>query len=692
MRTLAALFVIIALSISFAPAAAQTSAVTVTLLREPDMLTVYVQSDQRASLLDFRFQYLDDYEREILLALRDYDAFREAAADVRGGCFVLRTVNTDVPIPQECAALGHSKVFVQEVGEAGLFWFDTTFNLARPLVILDANGSVGVCPADNPRCELAFPYAPFGEPPPPPPLFDAADIENHEILVLITDFEQISGSPLQPHLEWERVLDSAIAESGVNARAERVPQIIRSHEEARTLSEQYGATLVIWGYVGGAVVNSQYTITPRWSQIRELPGETEVIGSLDDLNMFVSPGGDVEYVLAYVMAQLAYFANDDAGALPLIENALALAPAGREVEMGVGALYFFRGHVRLILGAPPEETFSDLNQAVAMGYQHPKVYQSRAWAYEALGDLDLALADVDTAISLAPSDPVSYAIRGSLLVRASEYAEALEAFDTAITLDPTQWVYYIMRGALISATGDYDAALADFNQAVTLAPDQALPYTSRGTLLAALGDFGDALDDLNQAIALDAAQSEAYSTRALITAMQGEYESAIEDLDVAIQLNPDDAAYYQSRALIYAYMGETDLAIRDYDQAIALNPSDADAYANRGDAYLAIGNYARALADYDQALLLNPDQLFALEARANLHTDLGDYRAAVADFEHITEIDPENIQAYAQLARINTAVHRCQAAVDALRRYLELAGSSAEPEIEDAYRQECGGL
>jgi len=672
------------------PAAAQGSLVPITLLREPDMLTVYVQADQRASLLDLRFQYLDEQDREILLSLRDYEAFREASADVGAACFVLRTVETDTPIPQECVGLGRSNVFVQEIGEAGLFWFDVLFNLARPLVLLDANGAIGVCPAENPRCELGFPYSPVGEPPPPPLLFDPADIDQREILVLITEFEQISGNPLQPHLEWERVLDDAIMETGVHARAELMPQIVRSHEEARTLADQYGATLVIWGYVGAAVVNSQYTVTPRWSQIRELPGETEIVGSLDDLNLFVSPGGDVAYVFMFVMAQLTYFTDDNAGALSLIDQAIALAPPGREAEMGAGALYFFRGHVQVILGVSSEITLPDYDRAIELGYQRPLVYQGRAWRYSDLGDHERAIADIDYAIALDPTNALSYMTRGALYARQNDYEHALVDSNQAIALDPNTAAYYLQRGTLYLNMGDNEHALTDLNYAIELDSSNPFFFIARGTHFLSMREYARALTDLDQAIALDPANAIAYNARALLYGVTGDFENALADFDQAIALDPTQANFFQGRAILYGILNQQELAIFDLDEAIALAPTDGDIYSDRGDVYKLLGNYARALADFNQAIALDPTDLSAFEGRALIFLEQENYRAAYDDFTRVTELDPQHVMAYHWLTYINANAHRCQAAVEALRRYVELAGDAADPSLETFYREECG--
>lgn len=755
MRRLFLLIVIAALVI---PAAAQAPVVRLALLREPEMLTVIVQASEPVSVLDLRFEYVNEYDFEILQALRDYEQFRAAAANVTQACFVLRAHDTETPIPQECLSMARADLHVQELGEAGIFWFDTRINLQRPLTVLNTTSVISVCPAENPRCEFDYPYAPPGEAPAPPLLFDAADLENREILVLIADFEQMSGSLLEPHLEWERVLNNAIAETGVNGRAERIPTIIRSHEEAREAAGWYDATLVIWGYVGAAVVSSSYTVTPRWSRIEEQPSETEVIGTLDELSLFVSPGGDAKYIFDFVVAQLAYFADDYAAALEMIDRAIELAPLEREEEMGLGALYFYRGYTQDRLGASPEIVIDDYTRAVTLGVRLASAYNNRGTAYYALGDYDSAMLDYDQAIVLDPGDATPYNNRALIHIEAGDYERAFEDYDQAIALDPTYSTAYDNRGVAYVQSGEYAQAIADFDQAITFDPDYVSAYNNRGGVYEQQGDYDQAMADYDQAIALDPTLAEAFNNRGRLHYLMGEYRRALNDFDQAIML---DSAYlnaynlrgstyyalgdlkqaiedfgrvialdplfadgYNNRGLAYADLGEYELAFDDYDQALALDPMSLIAYYNRGNAYYGIGAYELAIADfdqviaidpahqwtyvnrglayyflgnfyrailnYDQALELNPMDSTAYNNRGWAYYFSNDFRAAYNDFARAADIDPNDANAYSGLVLANAAARRCTDAADALRTYLDLAGSDADPAIEQTYRQQCG--
>lgn len=92
----------------------------------------------------------------------------------------------------------------------------------------------------------------------------------------------------------------------------------------------------------------------------------------------------------------------------------------------------------------------------------PSLYFSRHQAWDRLGRLDLALADVDTALRL-DDKPVRRLVCGEILFRLGRYREALDNFRRGEALDPQLWRE--MSGPLYEAEchlylGDGAAALA----------------------------------------------------------------------------------------------------------------------------------------------------------------------------------------------------------------------------------------
>lgn len=643
--TLLALFI----TIPVAPLAAQESlAIDITIYRDADSLTVFAPSAPYGIALQVT---LPD-GRTLTQSLVAYTAFRAAQPDVPA-CFRLERAGSDSPAPQDCQGI---QIFIQSLTDGDVFWHDSTLNQDFTLMLVRDDQIYGVCAAGISRCTATFIPAPQEI-----ALCDgAADLDNHEVLVVIATFRQISGNPLEPHYEWEIILDDAIAqlEGQVNARVVVIPQIIMSQEEALTISDCFNATLVIWGRVTAARVQSNYTAVARWSGIGEQPGQTNFQADqtlpqsvIDQLVIFVSlNGGDVEYILNFVLAQLIYFSENRTEAMPFLEQALNLAPNGREREMGVPAVYFYKGYIQQAFYNHLEAAISAYTNAIELEPDDELasiLYNNRGFAYDDLHNYDQAVLD---------------------------YAKAIE-FNSELA------AAYSNRGVVYYNLGDYARALADHNKAIDLDPFLAEPYNNRGNVYYSQGKYDLAIADYNQAIKLKADFVQPYNNLGVIYTEQEEYLLAIVNFKLALTINPNFASAYANRGLAYSRQGDYHQAITDYDQAIAINPSSANTYYNRGLAYANLQNYEQAIVDFSQVIALTPNDADAYNDRGIAYANQGSFTEAVADFNQVLNLIPDSVDAYGNLGIVYDMMGQANNALTAYRRYLELAGDSADPSV-----------
>jgi tetratricopeptide (TPR) repeat protein len=116
-----------------------------------------------------------------------------------------------------------------------------------------------------------------------------------------------------------------------------------------------------------------------------------------------------------------------------------------------------------LLRTDPEK-FLELTNALVE--QHPddaRAYFARHQAWERLGQLDLALADIDASLVLEDRHPAHEA-RGLILHGLGRYRDAIDAYDRAERLDPAQWeggFGALFRADCHARLGDEEAALAD---------------------------------------------------------------------------------------------------------------------------------------------------------------------------------------------------------------------------------------
>jgi serine/threonine protein kinase/Flp pilus assembly protein TadD len=254
-----------------------------------------------------------------------------------------------------------------------------------------------------------------------------------------------------------------------------------------------------------------------------------------------------------------------------------LGPPPAQSALATAEAQLAGGNAQLAVDAFTSALSLDPNNAPAL--------LGRARAYEALGQIPDALADVEQAIALAPDDPAGYQERARLSLQ-----YGLEA-------DPAD-------------------VLADLDRAVQLAPDSARAHHLRGWAILNFPLVDEtpnplaALDDLRRAAELASADAEVQFTlaRALLAAHQP--FDALAAANRAVELRPDDFAGRKLRAHIRFALGDYHAAIDDLAAALDLEPdptAQATLHAERGYLHLKLGAVADAQSDARRALELDPD-------------------------------------------------------------------------------------
>src|SRR5688572_22727475 len=123
--------------------------------------------------------------------------------------------------------------------------------------------------------------------------------KNNEALIILTKFEQMSGSQLEPEREWEIVLNQSITEinneyhdAGFQLRLLRIDRVVSTTEEAQYLGKCYNAVMVVGGSTGKASVLPRFTML--WSQQSSIEnlGQPRFFGNESDIGLYASLGSD----------------------------------------------------------------------------------------------------------------------------------------------------------------------------------------------------------------------------------------------------------------------------------------------------------------------------------------------------------------------------------------------------------------
>ncbi len=232
----------------------------------------------------------------------------------------------------------------------------------------------------------------------------------------------------------------------------------------------------------------------------------------------------------------------------------------------------------------------------------------RGVAYEHLGELNSALADMERALKIEPG-----------------HGEAL-------------W----HRSRLQAATGDEEAALATMDAAIALYPDDPFFMGFKGELLDRFGREEEAAKAFALAIAhLDKQLSTATDGRSRLISYKvafltigGRYQEAVETVSAELRKQPDNVPLLISRCDARAAASiDLELALKDCDLALEYDPENAEAAKARGLVHLRMEDWDAAIADYDAMLSYSPRYSEAHYGRAIARLRSGDVAGGQKDLE-----------------------------------------------------------
>lgn len=406
-----------------------------------------------------------------------------------------------------------------------------------------------------------------------------------------------------------------------------------------------------------------------------------------------SGGADDYRALAMCLRAL----DDLPAAVEAFEQALQLRPDAAAWRVELAEVYTARGW--------HGEALAELNHAVAMAPNLAGVWQARALAQLAVGQVEGARADLVEALRRDPRDGSSYALLAGVLLDLGHTARALDIAQRGVTLQPNEPRYRQALARALRANGRHAEAieqltrilddhspaqwwveLADdylalhdlanarvaFERAVAGAPDDAVIHFRLGDTLARLGELDAAAAQLHAAIARRAGYAAAHARLAdVLLARDTGAEKAL-----AVGKSADEGPDVVDPATT------VEAAVEAARLAVALEGQRADHWRALGVALRAQGALAEAIGALRRAHELDPEspQIAFLLGLALLEQN--DPAAAIPPLSAAVNAAPEMAAYHGQLGVAQRSMAPLLGEPDELRT----AGASRRAALTPARR------
>ena len=247
--------------------------------------------------------------------------------------------------------------------------------------------------------------------------------------------------------------------------------------------------------------------------------------------------------------------------------ALRLRPSDPFAQGSAGYVHLLKGEF-----AAAVEAFT---RALALQPDDPAWLSYRAEANEAMGQMDVALADLDRIAATSPNNPNSHFQRARVLAHWSgdRQADALAAIDRAIAASPNSPYYRSWRGDFLYRFGRREEAAASYREALAV---------------------------LERRLATSDHPERMMETHLGLLGRSGRYADAIRIVDAALQRTPGDAALLASRCWL-RMEGNIELpqALADCEAALRTDPNQPVAAGALARLYLRLQRWIEAEHAFD---------------------------------------------------------------------------------------------
>lgn len=299
---------------------------------------------------------------------------------------------------------------------------------------------------------------------------------------------------------------------------------------------------------------------------------------------------------------------------------------------------------------------------------------------------DDAIAASEALEARRPESPVAFNLTGLALLAQGKLDAARARFEKALELDPEFSTALINLARVEVASEDLDAAEGQYRRALEGDPKNLAALLGMAAIAELRGDDAGILEWLNKA---QDANPTATQPGLLLSRYYIDRQEYLKALTAASDLAarfPDNADALEMLGRAQTLADEPASAIRTFDQILEQRPNDPRIHYLKGGAEWKSEALGAARGSFERAVALKPDFVDARVALASVLVAAEDYAAAETVARELQRDYPDQALGYRIEGTVQTAARKHGAAIEPLRKALELAPSAAlARQLAEAY-------
>ncbi|MFH1312554.1 MAG: tetratricopeptide repeat protein [Candidatus Eisenbacteria bacterium] len=231
------------------------------------------------------------------------------------------------------------------------------------------------------------------------------------------------------------------------------------------------------------------------------------------------------------------------------------------------------------------------------------------------GDTAAVRDKVERALAAAGDDVGTYVNSATLYLEAGMVRQAFGVAGDAVKVDPDFFEAHDLLANMLTSAGRAEEAVVEYRRALKGSPRPAVVYSNLANAYATMGDHANALDNFYRAIEIDSTLTNTYVGLGRTLEALGRTGEALKYLRHARSIDPNSTLATRAEATLLLKTGRPEEAIEVLKKGLAVEPNNAVLHSDMGLCHLRLDDLDRAIATLERALVLDPA---LIPARGNL--------------------------------------------------------------------------